>query len=604
MKLYPILIAAALVTAPALTAQELNEEVTVDHTVVTQHYDASRIAVNPLLNLPAVKVSPLRFSERTINVTMPRYISPLEPTAYADTLETSPYAGYASIGYFPIYNLAASAGYRFLDTDRQRLNAWMQFDGTSYKDGKTLNPVTGETFDAWLPRNTLSLGVTYHLMVGRKSEIDAGIDYTLDHFRAPGSQRYDSQTGSVMNALYGQTVNRVNAAAQFLSSVGGLHYTAGFSYGYFGYSNGALTSTLSLGSGATAITALQEAFRPVRSNVFNFNGAAWLPIDTYNDVFLGVNLDVLNDTRASWLGTVSSIPSAYTVTPDDGAYNTGLLSLNPKYRLNTSEFKLTLGALVQFTFHSGKVIHIAPDVQVTWSPASVFTIWGKAGGGEHQNTLARVFDVNYMAAPFLAYRNSHLPLVIDGGIVVGPFKGIYGEVSSGYAVANDWLMPAGAGAYGPSLMRAIDMKGWHVGLAVGGKWRNWIDGRVSIEAAPQKYNRGYYLWADRAKYVMDISLKSNPIKPLEVGIGYSLRACRYMIEHTTYVPADGGASSILERRTRLGNIGNIGINGKWTFTDQISFFLEIENLLDHRYRTVGLVEGQGIRGLAGVTYQF
>lgn len=231
-----ILTAAAILGTGEINAQQLQQEIEVNRQVVVEHADAIRLPLLPRVSLPSLPGSRLTYSDRTVSVDIPGQITPLEPTAYADTLETSPYSGYASLGYFPVCNLGASAGYRILDNDHSRLNAWLQYNGSSYSDSRTRYLGARLPANRNIFRHTATVGLSYHLMVGQKSEINAGLQYTFARFNQPGSTTV--RTDHKVFDLMSQSVNSINASAQWLSSVGGLHYTAGVDYGYFGYSYG------------------------------------------------------------------------------------------------------------------------------------------------------------------------------------------------------------------------------------------------------------------------------------------------------------------------------------------------------------------------------
>lgn len=581
-------------TSATLSAQQLEQEVEVSRRVVIDHYDASRIALTPKLLLPALQKQPLSYSDRTVAIDMPNEISFLEPTAYADTLATSPYNGYASIGYLPIYNLGASAGYKVVDNDRLRLNTWMQYNGSSYKDSRT--PYMGLLpADRNIWRHTVTAALTAHAMMGKKSEIDAALQYTFARFNAPGAQTLGSN--GLINDLYGQSVNRINASATWFSAYGGLRYSAGASYEYFGYRDGAPTTLLGYNEPATA-------WAPVREHVIRFGGLGQLPMSKSSSVLLGIDVEMLDDTRRSFLEDDRTAMLGYRLHSRKGDNCHGFISLRPAYRVVNDFLTLNIGVNAQASFNSSKIFHIAPAVKVSWTPVSMFTIWGEAGGGEHLNTLSSLYDINYMTAPMLAYSDSHLPLTVEGGIVAGPLHGAYAELFGGYAIANDWLMPLGFPGMGfaPTLFKAIDMRGWHAGIRLGYKYKNLGEASVSAETAPQDYDRGYYMWRDRAKYVIKAEVKARPIDRLDVGVSYELRARRAMIDRRMMI--DGIYIYNQNYRYNLGNISNLSINGTYSLTKQLSVSLNLENLLNRRVNTLGLVESQGITGLAGVSYKF
>lgn len=598
-RLYSYIAAAALAAAPA-AAQQLSQELEVQHTPAVTPDDATRPQVWPQPLIPAWKAAPLAFSERTVDLQVPPSIDFLEPTAWADTLAVSPYSGYAVLGYLPAWNLAASAGYRLIDNDTSRLSAWLQYDGNTWHDNRAVNAVTSLPYHKCLHRNTFSIGTTYHRMVGRKSEIDAGLTYTFARFTAPGQRTLFTSPLAVGNGTYTQAVNRLSLSARWLSAVQGLRYTAGIDYAFFGYVKG--MQPLDWPWAARSFT------RPVRENTFKFDGLAWLPLSDASTVALGLDLDVVNDSRHSWLTPLTDGSFSYTLTSaaGAGAFNRATLSLTPRYRLATSSLTLDLGARLQLSFADGRVFHVSPDVSVAWDPSPQFGIWGKATGGVVQNTIASLYDINWMTAPFLAWHNSNLPLVVEGGIKAGPFRGAYAELFGGYAIANDWLMPIGDpdAGFGPSAFRAVDMRGWHAGIAAGWKYRSLVDARLSAEAAPRSYDRGWYMWRDRARYVVRASVNSRPWAPwpLEVGLDYELRACRAIVDRA--VSTAPGNIYAITRSSRLGNVSSLSLHAKWTFTPQLSAFIDLQNILNHRYTLLGLTESPGIHGLVGASYLF
>ena len=125
---------AALAATVAAGAKDLKTEITVDRTVVPVEREATRLGgISPVLMQPQTDFRRLTLVEYGEPSELTSSITPLEPASYGDTIPVTPYRGYASAGYFPAYNLGLSAGYRFINTSRTRLGAWMQFDGESYK---------------------------------------------------------------------------------------------------------------------------------------------------------------------------------------------------------------------------------------------------------------------------------------------------------------------------------------------------------------------------------------------------------------------------------------------------------------------------------------
>lgn len=127
-----IIFSSFLLAAAAVSAQNLNTEITVSHEVVPEERAATRLRLLPSVSLPSVNPGRLPSASRFTPATMTPFINRLEAACYADSLRRSPWRGYASLIYGPTYNLSASAGYRFIESRNLILDGYMQFNGMSY----------------------------------------------------------------------------------------------------------------------------------------------------------------------------------------------------------------------------------------------------------------------------------------------------------------------------------------------------------------------------------------------------------------------------------------------------------------------------------------
>ncbi|MCM1482978.1 MAG: hypothetical protein NC043_01470 [Muribaculaceae bacterium] len=591
MKIRYIWAAISLAAASGAGAQTLEQEITVDHEVIPEHREVSRPYFTPAITLPSITQKHLAYSSRPINIAVPGSITTLEPAAFADTLYTSPYRGYAALGYFPLVNIGAAAGYKFIDNDHTRLNAFMQYNGSAYHGPyPDYERITGAD-DRLIRNNALTLDVTLHQAIGKRSFIDAGADLTVARYSMPDGAHF-----------LPQNMHRADISAAFNSSTQKFVYRAGLAYSHFGYGNTILNNLTP-----------RNVYEPARENAFKLNGFMRMDMDATSSVGIDGDFSLLSYGRRS-VADFSQSESTYYLF-DAGSYTHALLTLKPHYRFSVRDFRLDVGARVDFTFNSGKVFHIAPDIQATWKPGQIFAIYAKAGGGEHQNTLSSLFDATPYAQSMMAYSNSHIPLTLDAGLTIGTWKGMYLELGAGYARANDWLMPVinayesfsiTDGAYTPAyhkmtIFSPVNIKGFHWRVAAGYSYRNIASLELTYEGAPQKYDKGYYLWRDRAKSVSSAKLKVNPIAPLDVTLTYTLRTGRAMIDYHRssdpairdyYVSHDLGNSRMLD----LGLLYRI--NSQW------SAFGNATNLLNSHYLLIGDVPARGITGLVGATYKF
>lgn len=567
---------ALLVCAFSAPAQQtLQQEITVEHEVVPERRDVNRLDFLPSVNLPAITATPLSYSSRNVQVTVPGNFNTLQPAAYADTLAVSPYRGYAALGLFPLSNLGATIGYKLVDNDHTRLAAFMQYNGLLYK-GHVCVP---EGQRQYVRNNTGLLNITLHQAVGKKSFIDAGAELELTHYNMPGQNL----------SMAPQNMRRFNAVATWLSTSRKLDYEISLRYGNFGFNNTILTDYTP-----------RNDVRPVSENNLQLILKGRKSLGHYSTLGAEVDFSYISNSDHSSL-SYSQPLDEYTITPL-GTYSHALLRLYPYYRFDISKFRLDLGTRVDFTFHSGKAIHIAPRALASWKPSKMLTVFANMEGGEHQNTLRDLYGVTPYAQTFLAYSNSHIPLTVNGGITLGTIRGFYAKVVAGYARANDWLMPVTIGSACLTVFKPVNISGMYWRAETGYQNR-FLELSASYQATSQGYNKGYYFWRDRAKGELEGKLKVTPIKPLDISLAYTMRHGRAMINRET-VFDDNQTTTTTTIFQSLGSMHNLNLGGTYRFSNRITFFATFNNILNRRYYLPGMVEAQGINGLFGATYKF
>lgn len=566
IRLTAIAVISAAATATT-AAQQLNKEITVEREVVPIQREATRLGFTPSVSLPPLAMERLSPSTRAITSRVPAGIVVLDPAAWADSIYISPYRGYASIGFMPLYNAMLSAGYRIVDNSTTRVGAWLQYDGTVYTSRRTPYDRASSGRKEYIRDHTATVGIYASQRIGASSELSGELDYSYSRYNHPG---YSPATGDY--GMEYQSVNRWNADLAWKSTVNDLGY--GFRAGYSRFAFG----------DDIRYPYRQDQLPAEAENNFRFGAGL-------NADFDGGSLAAL-DVDFSGLRTNPTVENPNIGTPR--SYSTWLLRFSPSYSYRAGAFDLRLGARVDLTHNSGKAFHIAPDVRIAVNPSSMFALEVSAGGGEWQNTLGSVFAFARNIEPWAAYANSHIPLTLDARLRIGPLHGLYGEISGGYARANDWLMPAITDSYGSLILEPEDVKGFHFGAAVGYRWGSVADARVEWHTAPSAYGKGYYLWRDRARNVLDASVKVNPVERLNVDLGFTLRTGRRICH--IY---DGASPAIT-----LGDVRDLSAGISYRITPALTVFVNGENLLNHRYSTVDYFESQGITGLAGASLKF
>lgn len=560
MKLFDILVPSALLIALPAMGQGLHQEIEVEREIVPVERDANRINTLPALSLPPVTPAKLKLSERIVTARVPNNVSVLEPAAYGDSLEPSPYRGYVALGIFPLYNVDFSAGYAAVKNSDTQLNFWTQYNGLLYRRDR------GPEYETRYWRDhTVSVGTTLSQKIGRKSMLRASADYTFaSHTISPFDEPFHYQLNS----------DRANIRAAFGSRCEGLRYSIGAKFGYFGYSptetdldaageyNYGLDLEGSIGAGETS------------------------------DFRLGADVEILSSR------------SYFSVIEDAnvGGKTRGLVDVTPAYRFHGTNFEAQLGARLGISINDGKTFHAAPDVLLGWHPSSFFAISATATGGVKVNSLASLNDVTPYCNPFVQYSSSNIPYDFGATVTVGLFRGAYISLSGFYAKANDWLMPSLQQEWqGGQSFVPVDVSGWRAGVTMGYDYRDFASVALSYETAPGDYDDCYYLWRDRARHVFNGQLTVRPIENFSVTAGMEWRTGRRIL-YRFYEP--GTAIPPVEYCENLKNISNLSLGFAYDYTPALTFFVRGENLLNHRHIILGDRISNGITPLLGATYKF
>ena len=473
------LLALGIAAAAASSAQGLKKEITVQHDVVPEAAEVSKLQFTPALTLPQLQRPQLDYSTRSVFASVAPSITTLGPAAWADSIYTSPYKGYAVLGFAPMYNLNASAGYKFIDNDRTRFNAMLQYNGTAYKGRCSHSLYDGQ----YQRSNTVTAALGLHHALSDTKFLDFAADYTFGRYTTPAT--IDS-TGR-------QQMHRFNFDALFSGGGSALSYGAGLGAGYFSYVfSPDYLLPYSLADGSVE----WERMHPAHETKANINGYVASAISAHQRAGVDLDFNLLSNSRHAHAGYDYDNEEYYLGASPRHTH--ALLTIAPYYHLRTSAVELRAGVKAQLSINSGKALHIAPDAILSWRPVSVLALYARAGGGEWQNTLTSLFDVSPYTLSGMAFKNSHVPITAEGGITFGPLRGASVEVSWRYAAANEWLMPVtlddGLTIFNPTKMRGYLL---HAGLTY--EYGDAVELRTSFEMAPQSANRGYYLWRDRAK---------------------------------------------------------------------------------------------------------
>ncbi len=577
MKKQYIALAAAAIGL-GMSAQTLTKEIVIEREVEPTLPEAARINSFPTLLQPQAPASRLPFVDITAATRVPGMLTMLEPADGQPAITLSPYRGYASLGYFPAYNLGLSAGYSIIAEPTSSLNVWTQFDGMSYKD----------QYDETLKRNCVTVGADFSHLFGRTRRLDLSADFSYNAYNKPWEEEDPNHSTLALNVDAAWSA-RHNALAYYV--------TAGFNH--FGFSGKELHLS-------------DYALDGISQNIIKAGGGTAYFITDKSSLSGHVDVSFVNTNKFNTLMTDQTVGGTSIWMPALIAGNgktLGLITLAPSYRYTSGAFSTSLGVKAQIATNSGKTFHIAPDVKFNVRPVSTFAATLSLGGGEHINRLADLYNIDPYMSVAQGYKFSEVPFTADLSLTFGPFYGASVELFGGYAVANDWLMPEvldGAGGPNPSpnrpiygsMFNTVDLRAMHYGAKLAWKYNKNIEASVKYTGAPGNYRHSYYLNPDRARHVMEAKASVTPFAPLTVDASFELRAGRSL--YTRWGTAVGSDPM----KFNLRNANSLNIGATYRFTDWISAFARVENILGRRAYMYNLLEQQGIHGLIGAAVKF
>lgn len=541
--------ACLMAVAAAATAQNLSTEVVVDRTIVPAERAAVRPAgLIPVLVLPPAPSVALDRSYYTALSPVTRSYTRLDPAAGSMAATPSPYRGYADLGYFPMLNLGLAAGYRIVDTDRLRLGIDLMATGEYYKPDNA--PGIHNAMQSWT--GEAAAGLSWRATdTGRLS---ARLTLGLRNNGTPFYHHVSTPSGSLSLGW--------DARAGIVDYSAGIGADVEKTYNTYQYE-----TNLSDQDPQKIFGLSQQRYR--------VSASASAPLFAGSRAGLDVDADFVH-TSGNEVGK----------GPDDATL--GTVGIKPFYSLTMDAFTARIGVKVNLAAGgTGSKVHVAPDLHLQWAPSRVFGVWADVTGGDVMNPLSAVRDLCPYIVFDRAYGRSNVPVAVEGGFNVGPFRGFSVRLYGGYAEANNWLMIDDAimePYYG------FDIKGWKAGLALGWEWR-FIKASVSGEVSPGTRDSSWLRNRDHARYVIDASVEVRPVEPLTLSVSYGCRASRNIFRR------DG-------RELSLGDVNNLNIGASYAFTPAFTVFGRVENLLGHCYMMLPRMMSQKQTGLVGVALKF
>lgn len=568
------------------TAQQpdMRAEINVDRTVVPVQRVATPLASSsPIVLVPEIETYSLSLTDYSTPSEYDNTIRPLLASPFPGLKGQTPYRGYLSIGYFPLFNAGVSAGYRILETQNTSLGVWMQYDGYNYHAHGPFARKADGTLQS-VRDNTVTLGADFSQRLGKRNRLTASLNYTY------GSQIQPYLSGVAENNGFDHTISGFNGKLAYYGGVNKLGWHIGGEFDHL--SEGKFVPVMGQNVYGDAAGASEN-------RVFAHAGAVW-QMSRRANLGLEVSVDFLHRCRGLLLRDMDN-DILNVGSPEKSTLS--IIKAQPYFAFHRGKVNARLGLDVNIaTVTVGSHVHFNPNILLEWNPLSKFAVYARFEGGDSFNSLRSLYSaLGSFAVGNYVYTPSTSPVKSRFGFNFGPFKGLSVELYGRYADTHNAPMPAilenVSGAVGTFVQ--TDMSGWGAGASVTYSWRDRLNAHASFEYAASGYASGFSENFDRAKTITNIGADFNVTPKLLVGINYELRAGRNFYRFTC-VDSD----RFIRQRESLRNISNLDLNANYRLTDAFSVFVRVENLLCCRAETLPWIAAPSIHGLFGASLKF
>lgn len=557
--------AISAITVFLLSAQGLNKEITIEKEIVPEQRAATRLDVSHTIIAPQFKSQQLdiRESDNGINTR----VAEMQLYPYYDWQYPQMNRGYLTAGFLPGYNGYATVGYRFIDSEKDRLNSWIEYDGKAYN-----NYFMNFQDKRRISDQNVNFGAAYsHHFDKSKFELNFNFGFNSAERAIPD------------NIQLKQGNTRFSLSA-----------------GYFGKFGDADINYYVLGKGGLFKNNTDDESMPYLGReyydkssgikgVSETNYALYAGIG-YNNLGIDLSGDFLNYNQANYI-RISEVGKVPELAFGDGK-TVGIITAEPNYRFHNDMFQVKIGVKAQYSMNSGDKFHIAPDIKATAVFGPVFSADLSVDGGVYQNSLLSLFNFSHYLNPLFSYDNYSKPYDAKLSFTVGPKKGCYLRLYGGYAKYEDYLVSSSC-EYGLYLTRK-DLKGWYGGAVLHVEYRNIVKFDAKYDYKPLTYKH------NDAKQALNLAVTVNPISKLTIAADWDLIFGRKY----ALINIKNGKDIEYPFFGEYKDYNSLNIGANYSFTDKFSVFAKCNNILSHKHGDGLGIPYQKINGLVGVNLKF
>lgn len=528
--------------------------------------DANKINSLPVVRQPQVSKANTDYATWTTRATPPIEIALPQPGKIMTDIPYSLQRGYVKLNAGNYGNIDGALGFKFLDSETDKVNFMFLHNSSNgnidYNQGENLDKIKMKYMDNFAKLNFKHLFEASEFNI-YGSFLHSQFNYFGNNFGAVRLHDDNNQTLSVFNlkaSLHNTQPQPIN-------------YRGSFSYNYFTTKYGRTLDDESMGgSHLDANIDLNKAFIG-GDNLVGIKGA-----------FTGVFYDEIK-----------------TLDEGEKISNFIMVDANPYIHLEGFNWKMRLGANLDFVFDDENKFYVSPNVALSTLIAENTSLYINATGGVGKNTYLDMYRESRYLRPNTIVKHSNTPFAIDGGAKIGAIDGFRIDIFGGYKKTKDehFLVLQSQPQYQEFLKPVFgDLTHSHIGARVHSNIWSPLDVALEVKKNFYSVNKVKGLspepteleaW-NKPGLEVDIDATFSVSNQMKVMLGYYFGNERWSIDKGETVKMD--------------DINNLSAGGLYNINEMFTLNVKANNLLNQTYDMWYGHPAQGISLMGGFTFKF
>jgi hypothetical protein len=528
--------------------------------------DANKINSLPVVRQPQVSKANTDYATWTTRATPPIEIALPQPGKIMTDIPYSLQRGYVKLNAGNYGNIDGALGFKFLDSETDKVNFMFLHNSSNgnidYNQGENLDKIKMKYMDNFAKLNFKHLFEASEFNI-YGSFLHSQFNYFGNNFGAVRLHDNNNQTLSVFNlkaSLHNTQPQPIN-------------YRGSFSYNYFTTKYGRTLDDESMGgSHLDANIDLNKSFIG-GDNLVGIKGA-----------FTGVFYDEIK-----------------TLDEGEKISNFIMVDANPYIHLEGFNWKMRLGANLDFVFDDENKFYVSPNVALSTLIAENTSLYINATGGVGKNTYLDMYRESRYLRPNTIVKHSNTPFAIDGGAKIGAIDGFRIDIFGGYKKTKDehFLVLQSQPHYQEFLKPVFgDLTHSHIGARVHSNIWSPLDVALEVKKNFYSVNKVKGLspepteleaW-NKPGLEVDIDATFSVSNQMKVMLGYYFGNERWSIDKGETVKMD--------------DINNLSAGGLYNINEMFTLNVKANNLLNQTYDMWYGHPAQGISLMGGFTFKF